>query len=161
VGWRLLLGAAIVVSTLGLAIVVTLLPGVPRWWGPLPLTVVVPFFIVGPVLAFVPVLVLALGLSVPLLLARVRVPWWTTIPILGIAAISWFYFVCGIGYGVEYQGPAYVVACGAIQSACTGGLAVLWVLNRRRRSYALVAVWHALAALWLASYAFPYYGELP
>ena len=112
------------------------------------------------VLAIVPITLAAFGLSFALLLGCVRVPWWTAIPVLGIVVLAWYYFATGVSYGLQFHGVAYVAVCVSIQVAVTLALAGLWIANRRRQSYIFVFLWHLLASVWLASYAFPYYGEL-
>lgn len=160
--WRLACAGVTIAATVAVAWFTTMIPGVARWWGPLPLTFVIPYFITeNPVLAIVPITLAAFLLSIPLLLGCVRVPWWIAIPVLGIVVLAWYYFAIGVSYGLEYQGGAYVAVCVSIQVGVTLALAGLWIADRRRQSYIFVFLWHLLASVWLASYAFPYYGELP
>lgn len=128
----------------------------------MPLTIVIPYFLTeNSVLGIVPITLAAFGLSIPLLLGYVRVPWWTAIPVLGIVVLAWYYFATGVSYGLQFQGGGYVAVCVSIQVGVTLALAGLWIANRRRQSYIFVFLWHLLASVWLASYAFPYYGEVP
>jgi hypothetical protein len=39
-------------------------------------------------------------------------------------------------------------------------MATIWLLNLWRKRFALLVAWHILASIWLATYAFPYFGEL-
>jgi hypothetical protein len=157
--WRVLLAGLIPAATLGVAVVTTFLPGVPRWWGPLPVTVVFPIFLLQSfVLGFVPIVLVALLLATPVLLGRTRVPLWTALPVAGLVLLAWYWFARGVEYGFKYQGTTYVAVCGSLQIAATVFLA--WISTRKPR-FAVVFAWHLLAAVWLASYAFPYYGELP
>jgi hypothetical protein len=156
------LGAAMIVATLAVAWMAIEASGVPRWWAPLPLTLLVPSFLTESLaLAFLLVTVVAALLSIPIVLGHVRISWGTAIPVLASVVLAWCYFASGISYALRYQGRDYVIACGLIQAAVTLTLAGLWLVNRRRSSYFLVLAWHLLVSIWLTSYAFPYFGELP
>jgi hypothetical protein len=148
--------------TVALGYATTVLPGVPRWWGPLPLTVVIPYFMTGtPFLAFLPLVGAALILSTPALARARRVTWWSTVPVALTVGLAWFWFASGILFGLQYEGANYVVTCGAFQGIFTIAFVVIWEMSRRTRSFGLAATWHIIVSLWLASYAFPYMGELP
>lgn len=60
-----------------------------------------------------------------------------------------------------YQSITYVAFCGLVQLLFTLTFLRVVMWNRRRQTFASAAAVHGLTSLWLASYAFPYYGELP
>ena len=158
--WRLCLAGSMVALTAAVAYTTTVLPGVPRWWGPLPLTVVIPYFILGGLHALIPMTVSASLLFLPVALGCVRIPWWSAVPMLVAIALAWFHLTLRYADGLRSQGMAYVATCALMESAFCGALVVLLAMSTRRRFW-IVVFWHFLAAIWLASYAFPYYGELP
>jgi hypothetical protein len=158
--WRIAWGALIVVATLVVTWLNTVGPGT-EWWSPLSLIVVIGALVTeSMVLAYFPILVAAALLSIPPALGRVRIPWWTAAPILGAIVLGWCYFANGISLGVRFQGMPFVVGWGSIQAAITIALVGLCLANIRYPNYILVLIWHMLASVWLANYAFPVYGEL-
>lgn len=160
--WRIAAAALMIAATIAVAWFTAMVPGYPHWWGPLPLTVLIPYFMTeNAILALVPVVGAAALMALPVLLGRTRIPLWTSLPVLGAMVFAWCYFAAGISYGRKYQSDGYVAACGSIQAVVTIILAGLWVADYRRRGFLLVLIWHLLVSVWLASYAFPYYGELP
>jgi hypothetical protein len=127
----------------------------------MPLTVLVPALMLeGGLLGIVPVTVAAVLLTVPLVIGRTRVPIGTVVPILGALSLAWLWFLVRLPAGLKEQGGGYVLVCGIVQSAFTVGLLVVWLANRNRSRFSAVVVWHFLASVWLASYAFPYFGEV-
>jgi hypothetical protein len=144
--------------------------GLPTIVSPLPLFVVVPWFLAG-----------ALGYTEP---------WWFVAPIpfgtfllmnfyqlraagsaplrmrfsflLGLSTVfSVFVFVGGWEYGIQYQGAFYTLASAAINLSFLLVLWGWWLAIRRRGSKAAALGFATLFHCWLFWFAFPYLGELP
>jgi hypothetical protein len=79
----------------------------------------------------------------------------------GSVALSAFWFVAGIEYGLTYQGRDYVVGTAAVSVAWWATLAGLALAAWRFPRPGLNVTFHIALFAWLAWYAFPYLGELP
>lgn len=159
---RLALAFVIIAATLLVGWFTTMVPSIPVWWGPLPLPVVFPLFITeNRGLAMVPIFITAALLMIPVILGRVQIPWATTVPVAALMALAMLSSTSSISFALQYHGSFYVVVSLSIHLAMNASLIAIWIHNRRRQRYVFVVLWHMLASLWLASYAFPYYGELP
>lgn len=136
--------------------------GVPKPWAVLPLTVVIPVFIIGVrALALLPLLLLVAVKIHPIALGHTRLRWWSWASVLAINALAWFGFVYSGSFAWKYHGELYVIVCGIALLAFTIAMFLVWRRNRQRPTFASVFAFHAIEAVWLASYAFPYLGELP
>ncbi len=76
-------------------------------------------------------------------------------------ALSIFYFVRGIDFGIQYQGRDFVIGVGIVNAIFWILLVVLAVIARRRPHYRNNLIFHFALFAWLAYYAFPYLGESP
>jgi hypothetical protein len=76
-------------------------------------------------------------------------------------ALSLLGFVGSWDFGLKYQGAAYTVSCAIFSVALfTTCGALLWYA-RKRPTYWVSLSGHTLLFVWLATYAFPYLGEMP
>ncbi len=163
---RALLFIATVVSNGAVGYAVTFLPGVPRWWGPMPMPTMY-FALVWygepeqRLLSVLPVMGVAALLGLPLLFGFRRVRLETGLPVLLAMLASGAWYVFGCVHGVFYGGLGFVVACSIVTLCANASLVVLWWSTVRSPSQFRTAGFHAIASLWLASYAFPWFGELP
>jgi hypothetical protein len=159
--WRALWIAATLLATVAAAYLTTFLPGIPVWWAPMPLTVLIPALILeSTTLAVVPIVAASVVLALPIALGRSRIPLWTAIPVLVISMVAWLWYLIRIPSALENQGIAYTVICWSLHGAFAAGMTTVWLLNLRRKRFTLLVAWHFLASIWLATYAFPYFGEL-
>jgi hypothetical protein len=91
-----------------------------------------------------------------------RRPSLSTLIVAGLMILlAWIYFVRGVGFALQYQGIAYVAVCGVVDLIATGALISLGLKLRSRGSFLGLFAFHAILCLWVATYAFPYMGELP
>lgn len=136
--------------------------GYPRPWSPLPITVVFPAFMTGSIILAPLPLALAWAIwTAPLIGADRKVRWWSICGYAVLVALSALWYFGGWSYGLEYQGKSYVVAVSTINAISTIALTGLLILNRLRAGFPTNLAFHVLVGCWLASYAFPYLGELP
>jgi len=63
--------------------------------------------------------------------------------------------------GISYQGRRHVLTCIGIGAVATLALLGLLAVNRSRPSPKSAVLFHFVIFCWLASYTFPYLGELP
>jgi hypothetical protein len=76
-------------------------------------------------------------------------------------AASAVWFVAGWRFGIGYQGRRHVLTCVGIGAVATLALLGLLAVNRSRPSPKSAVLFHFVLFCWLASYTFPYLGELP
>jgi hypothetical protein len=163
--FRVAIAAAIVAASMGLGYVQTFPPGVPRWWGVLPYPVIFPAFMIGSrwplIVALIPIGLIAAVSTLPVVFGSRRIRWWSVGSMLALLALAWTWLGLGFGFAMEYQAPGYAVFCAVAQACFTLSFVFIYIRNRRSPGFVTKAVFHGLACLWLASYAFPYMGELP
>jgi hypothetical protein len=159
--WRTFWVVATLLATATAAYLATFFNGIPAWWAPMPLTVLIPGIVFDSVvLTLVLVVAASAILTLPVAVGRSRIPLWTAIPIFAISLVAWFWYLIGIPSALKYQGTTYTIVCWSLQTAFTAGMLIVWLLTLRRQRFTLVAAWHFLASLWLVTYALPYFGEV-
>ena len=142
----------------------TLSQGVPKIYAPFNLLVVLPLFVLGRgtyflVFAIVPVFFCLW--CWPILRHGARLPTRSIVLLILTVVLSAISLIFGFRYGVEYQGVGHVIGVAAINVICWVLLGVLALIARRRPSILHNLGFHAALFAWLASYAYPYLGELP
>ena len=162
---RALVSIATVVLTGAVGYAVTYLPGVPRWWGPMPMPTAY-FALVWygepeqRLLSVLPVMGVAALLGLPLLFGLRRVRLETGVPVLLAILASGAWYILGCIHGVFHRNLGFVVACSIVTLCADGALVTLWWSTLRSPSQIRTALFHAIASLWLASYAFPLWAEV-
>jgi hypothetical protein len=165
--WRLAVATVLLMMVAIVGYVQTFVPAIPQVWGVIPFTVLAPLWLGWPLtqihgaFALWPLMVVSAVALLPVVVGACRIRWWSILPLVGLQAVAGWWFIRGVRYGVEYQSVSYVLFCGAVQVLVNGAFVFLVVRSRRRPSFRSVAGLHGLACIWLASYAFPYMGELP
>lgn len=164
-----LVGCAIVIF-LALLSWLTLLPGTPKIYAPLNVAVLEPAFLLDDFVNDTDVAVYAACAVVPLffciwcrtvLRGRTILPTRSIVLLVISLLMSAAWLGLGYGYGIEYQGAAYVVGVTVVSAVLWAALVGLAVLAARRPSVRYNLGFHAALFAWLAWYAFPYLGELP
>ena len=89
------------------------------------------------------------------------VPKRTAMLMIVMGALSIAGFATGWSYGIQYQGLAYTATCAVASIAMLAGCAFMFWRERKRASFSGSLLLHTLLFMWLASYAFPYFGETP
>ncbi len=140
--------------------------GVPEWWSPFPLWIIVPLFALSPpegvwwlLYSIASVSFLLCNPAVLRGSGRLSAVSITVLAVLQALNIAWL--AGGFSYGVEYQGKSYAVAVTAISAALLVILCTLCVAARRHPRFVLNVAFRWPAWFWLTLYAFPYLGELP
>ncbi|MGH7133800.1 MAG: hypothetical protein ACREJO_17870 [Phycisphaerales bacterium] len=105
--------------------------------------------------------IIGLFAALPIALGKVRLNGWSWGPVAVLTVLSWMYLLSAVPYGLKYQGLAYVISCIVANAILTLTLVALAIMGRTRRCFPIVVAFHAVAAFWFVSYAFPYMGELP
>ncbi|MFN0131701.1 MAG: hypothetical protein ACKVW3_04085 [Phycisphaerales bacterium] len=150
-------GAAAVLIT-GLAVV----GGVPHWYAPLPLTVLIPMFM------GLPHAVVAIAWSL-LFVVYARLVWIGRREISNVSiglflvamAMSAVVYVGGFEYAGQYQAPGYSVYVSVAGWTLVALLWTLLVINILRPRHWTNAGFHFVLGVWFVGWAFPYMGELP
>lgn len=123
---------------------------------------VIPVFLGVPVPVVLAVfLVLFLIWSGQLFRGRPGLPRRTVILLAITMGLSISYFVASWDYGLRYQGMTYNVVCALVSALFVVSCALVLWRARRHPSFDKSLLLHTLVFAWLASYAFPYLGELP
>jgi FtsH-binding integral membrane protein len=113
------------------------------------------------IMSVLPVMAVAALLGLPLLFGARRVRLETGIPVVLVMLLSGAWYIFGFRYAVRYQALDYAVACTVITLGWSVTLVLLWRSTVRSPSQVRTAAFHAVASVWIASYAFPWMGELP
>jgi hypothetical protein len=146
------------------AAVGSLVAGVPTEICPLPLLTIIPAFIFSgahQVAVIVPSLLFFVW-NRGLLRGEARTPNRSYVLIGVLTILTIIYFVKGWDFGLRYQGLGYTRAVCLVNIVWI--IAILMVCARSwnaNSSFKLNLFLHWLLFAWLASYAFPYLGELP
>ena len=113
-----------------------------------------------PLLAAI-VLLFYFGWLRPISRSRVQFTALTWIGLLTLAALSCIWYWSCWGDGLKWQGDVYTRGCAQVGAACIG-VVVTAALSARVTGWSWPAVlsrW--LVMLWVATYGFPWLGELP
>lgn len=121
----------------------------------------IPWMIAGKPIAFAVCMTISVAFASPLLSKRRRPTFWSLLPSLTVIALATAYFLYGASFGVQYQGPSYVVTCGLAGVIAIVLLAGSWIAARRNASYFYSFLHFVILVIWMNSFAFAYMGELP
>lgn len=81
--------------------------------------------------------------------------------LLVVSLLSLLNFVAGWEYGLQYQGIDHTRKCALISAGLALTSSTLLGIAARTKDFHLNVLGHAALFYWIASYAFPYLGELP
>jgi hypothetical protein len=93
--------------------------------------------------------------------ATMRGPWISLSAVIVASALVAWYWQNAWSYGMEYQGDWTVVTALWLNGMTLGVLVALLTLGTRLQSFRRQTLTHWVLSLWLASWAFPYFGEMP
>lgn len=157
---RHLLSIGMTMLTLAVASFEAFVPGTPQPWAVMPLTVILPAFVLWPI-GFLVLIAVAYALAYPIRRGVEEISNKQSSFAYGMLALAWCWMIFGARYAVRYQGVPYLVTCVLAQAAFTGLILCAERINAKRRDFASASVYQLIVSIWLASYAFPYMGELP
>ena len=91
-----------------------------------------------------------------------NVPKRTYVLLGAVVALSFYWFIGGWSYGLQYQGPRLTHLFCAVNVVWDTFLVLVFIANRKRQaSFKANLFLHWMLFAWLAWYAFPYLGEMP
>lgn len=157
---RHLMSIGMTILTLAVATFEAFVPGTPQPWAVMPIPVCLLVFFGGPI-GFLVLTAVAYALAHPIQRGVERISGMQSSFARGVLALAWFWVIFGAQYALRYQGLPYLVTCVLAQAAFTGLILYAEKINAKRRDFVSASVYQLIVSIWLASYAFPYMGELP
>jgi hypothetical protein len=151
--WTVGVAILLVVAT-----VISLSQGVPKVWAPFPIPLFILMILTGP-LAFIMPGVEFLLWSWQLLRGQPCIPHRSVGALVILGCLSVWYFVGAWSEGIMRYGAGYVVAVAAANVGFLALLTGLSIWSYKRPTFTSSLLFHSIMFLWLAWYAFPYFGE--
>lgn len=132
----------------------------PSLLSPYSLTVVVPYWIQGPLLAFALYPALFLVHSAGLGFGRIRRPWLAGFAIAVFDLVSIFFTMWGLRPGLLHYGPVHTLGMLLVNGLFVVTLAVVFTRAFRRPSFAALLAFRGLFWAWIAWSGLPWLRQL-
>ncbi len=147
---------------------ISISPGRPKIYAPLPLLPVFVLMNTEPLLddaCYLAAILFIPGLfslwCLPIIRGDGRLPLRSIVLFVGVALLSVLWLTGGYSYGIQYEGAEYTLGIIVVNGIWLAAVTSLLIFARRRLSWVHGLAFHTALFAWLASSAFPWLGELP